>query len=213
MEQDPAPRFLSGTRGQVVRALRRGPRTVAELAHGLGVTPNAVRAHLATLERDGFVRRSGVRRGTGKPAHIYELGQRAPELFAKAHERVLGELLATLDEEAAPDELDRLLERTGERIGRELGAAGGDLGMRVEAAAAALRELGGLVDVDATDDGYEIRGHDCPLGDVAVSHPEICRVVETLLAKATGASVQERCAPGSSTPCTFRVVGAEASSA
>ena len=48
-------RFLSSTRGRLVTLLRRSARTVDELAHELGLTDNAVRAHLATLERDGLV--------------------------------------------------------------------------------------------------------------------------------------------------------------
>lgn len=48
-------RFFASTRGQVVTLLRRGSRTVDELAGTLGLTDNAVRAHLAGLERDGLV--------------------------------------------------------------------------------------------------------------------------------------------------------------
>ena len=42
-------RFLESTRGQVVLLLRRGARTVEELAQALGLTDNAVRSHLAAL--------------------------------------------------------------------------------------------------------------------------------------------------------------------
>ena len=43
--------------------LRRGGMTVDELAAGLGLRGNAIRPQLAVLERDGFVERTGVRRG------------------------------------------------------------------------------------------------------------------------------------------------------
>ncbi len=46
--------FFKSTRGQIVGLLRRGVGTVEELASELEVTDNAVRAHLATLERDGL---------------------------------------------------------------------------------------------------------------------------------------------------------------
>src|SRR5918911_2480444 len=58
-------RFMETTRGQIVALLRRGTRTVEELAQALGLTDNAVRGHLATLERDGLARPAGVRRGPG----------------------------------------------------------------------------------------------------------------------------------------------------
>ena len=77
-------RFLASTRGQIITLLRRSSRTVDELAQALNLTDNAVRAHLATLERDGVVQQSGVRRGSGKPASVYDLAPEAEQLFPKA---------------------------------------------------------------------------------------------------------------------------------
>ena len=59
-------RFFESTRGQIVTILRASPCTVEELAGKLELTNNAVRAHLLTLERDGLVRQSGLRRGPRK---------------------------------------------------------------------------------------------------------------------------------------------------
>ena len=42
-------KFFESTRGKVVTLLRRGGRTVEELAEELGLTDYGVRAHLATL--------------------------------------------------------------------------------------------------------------------------------------------------------------------
>src|SRR5206468_11876697 len=68
-------RFQDSTRGQVVARLRRGPVTVEELAKEFKLTDNAIRLHLTSLERDGMVKRAGVRRtpSAGKPASLYEL--------------------------------------------------------------------------------------------------------------------------------------------
>ena len=80
-------KFFESTRGRLVTLLRRAGFTVDELARELGLTNNGVRAHLATLERDGIVRQSGVVRresGGGKPAYLYELTPEAEELFPKA---------------------------------------------------------------------------------------------------------------------------------
>ena len=54
-------RFFESTRGQVLALLRRGPRTIDEMAAALGLTDNAIRAHVAALERDALVLRRGVR--------------------------------------------------------------------------------------------------------------------------------------------------------
>ena len=92
-------RFFRSTRGRIVTLLRRSGRTVEGLARELGLTDSGVRAHLATLERDGVVRQRGfVRRGSGggKPAYVYELTPEAEELFPKAYEPVLRQLLDVL---------------------------------------------------------------------------------------------------------------------
>ena len=56
--------FFESTRGQVIGLLRRGVGTVEELSTKLELTDNAVRAHLATLERDGLVERRGTQAST-----------------------------------------------------------------------------------------------------------------------------------------------------
>ena len=89
-------RFFASTRGKIVVLLRRARHTVDDLALAVGLTDNAVRAHLATLERDGLVQQRGVRRGEGKPASLYELTAEAERLFPKAHAPVLSQLLSLL---------------------------------------------------------------------------------------------------------------------
>ncbi len=106
-------RFFSTTRGRIVALLRRATRTVDELADVLGLTDNAVRAHLATLERDGLVQQSGLRRGSGKPAYAYDLTPEAERLFPKAYGPILGELLDVLAERLPPAELEELLRAVG----------------------------------------------------------------------------------------------------
>ena len=99
-------RFFSTTRGQVILLLRRASRTVEELAQALGLTDNGVRAHLATLERDGLVRQGAPRRGGGKPASTYGLTTDAERLFPQAYGQVLRGLLGVLSERLSPGELD-----------------------------------------------------------------------------------------------------------
>src|SRR6266699_6463619 len=92
------PRFFASTRGKMVTLLRRTSRTVEELAQALDLTDNAVRAQLATLERDGLVHQHGKRRSSSKPASVYDLTPAAEELFSKAYGPVLRQLLDELNE-------------------------------------------------------------------------------------------------------------------
>ena len=84
-------RFLTSTRGRLIALLRRDSHTVDDLASALNLTDNAVRAHLASLERDGIVRQCGVRRdgSVGKLAYAYELTTDAEQFFPKPYATVL----------------------------------------------------------------------------------------------------------------------------
>src|SRR5262245_792205 len=79
-------RFFESSRGRVVTLLRGGSKTVNELSDELGLTDNAVRAHLLSLERDHLVRQSGIQRGTRKPHFAYELTAEAEQLFPKSYD-------------------------------------------------------------------------------------------------------------------------------
>lgn len=204
-------RFLSSTRGRLLALLRRDSRTVDELARHLDLTDNAVRAHLATLERDGFVQQHGVHRGggSGKPAYTYELTPAAEQFFPKSYAAILDELLAALDTHLPPDEVEALLRRVGRRLAAArppasaLGAAPGDLRARLEIAAAALNQLGGLAEVEERDGTLSIRGYSCPLAAVVPDHPEVCRLAETLVSDVAGVPVRECCERGDTVHCRF----------
>src|SRR5436190_23983183 len=89
-------RFLASTRGRIITLLRKSSRTVDELAQALGLTDNAVRAHLAALERDGLVQQHSERRGSGKPSSVYDLASAAEDLFPKSYDQLLYQLLEIL---------------------------------------------------------------------------------------------------------------------
>ena len=201
-------RFFETTRGQIVGLLRRGRRTVEELARALGLTDNAVRNHLATLERDGLVRQDGVRRGpgAGKPAVLYELRPEAEPLFSRAYAPVLSTMLDVLVAELPPDRAAELLQQVGRRLAAATGGrASGSLDDRVRAAAAVLTSLGGEVDVVVEDGAQRLRGWACPLSVAVAQRPELCRAVETLVTEIAGAPARECCEHGARPRCCFSI--------
>src|SRR5947209_5108632 len=102
-------RFLESTRGRIVLLLRRGGRTVNELAAALGLTDNAVRTHLTALERDGLVHQSGTRPGTRKPNTTYDLVPEAEQqLFPKMYGPILRHLLDVLAERLSARKLEEV---------------------------------------------------------------------------------------------------------
>jgi predicted ArsR family transcriptional regulator len=187
-------RFLQTSRGRIVDLLRREPRTAEALARAIGLTANAVRGHLAPLERDGMVESDELRRGVGKPARIYRLTAAAEAQFSKAYAPVLRSLLDELAARLDPGQLDELLRAAGRRLGPRSGpAAGASDEQCIAAASAALAELGGVVASVATDGTITIDGLACPLAEVTSSHRAMCHGIEALLSGATGRRVTEKC--------------------
>ena len=205
-------RFFSTSRGRLVRLLQRATSTVEELAQALGLTDNAVRAQLATLERDGLVHQSGLRRGSGKPAYTYDLTPEAERLFPKPYGTVLRQLLEVLDERLPAEQVDGALREVGRRLGRAHRAEG-DPRTRAEAAVAVLNELGGLAELEEREAGFAIVGWSCPLAAAVSGHPDVCRLAETLLEEVVGAPVRERCQRGPVPRCSFEIGAWEPASA
>jgi predicted ArsR family transcriptional regulator len=199
-------RFHESTRGRVVELLRLKSRTVDELAAALGLTDNAVRMHLATLERDGIVRQEGVRRGAGagKPASIFGIVAEAEGSFSRAYVPLLLALLEELAEREDDAAIESIMRSVGRRLAAPLGAAG-DRTARLHAARSLLIDLGALADVHEEDGRVMIRGNGCVVGLAVSQHPAVCRAIETLLSEVLNEEVHECCDRAGRPSCCFRV--------
>jgi predicted ArsR family transcriptional regulator len=199
-------RFFSSTRGRILTLLRRQSRTVDDLAHTLDLTDNAVRAHLAALERDGLVQQHGERRGSSKPAFVYELAPEAENLFPKSYGQVLNELLQVLDERMSKEELNETLHAVGRRVASLRDIPEGDPRVRLQAAVDVLNEMGGMAELEEDEEGrYTICSFSCPLAAIVPAHPEACSLAETLVAEIAGAPAKEMCEHGEHPRCRFRI--------
>jgi len=197
-------RLVGATRGRILALLRRSERTVAELAADVGVSENAVRVHLGGLERDGLIGAASTTRMTGgKPAQVYELTEGGRELFARACAGFLASVIGVLESREGTAKARRLLREAGRRASPE--ESRGDLATRVEAAAAALRALGGDVDIERTPQGFRLRGHGCPLGAVVTAEPLACALAEAFASSIIGSAVIERCDRTTIPRCVFEV--------
>ena len=198
--------FGGSTRGRIVALLRRGERSVEELAQALALTDNAVRAQLTTLERTGVVQVTGIRRdGTvGKPATLYGILPATAHLFSSAYAPVLAALLSELGERLPSRQLDSALRAAGRRLAPTMPATA-SFAERVRAGASLLGQLGADADLVRTGLGYEIRGHGCVLSEAVTACPATCKAIEALLSEVTGADVEERCDRVGSPNCRFRV--------
>jgi predicted ArsR family transcriptional regulator len=199
-------RFFESTRGRVVTLLRGATCSVEELAGRLDLTDNAVRAHLLTLERDGLVRQSGVRRGARKPHFTYSLTQEAERLFPKAYDLLLNQLITVLKCRLSQTEIDGVLREVGRSLAAGAPSDGqDDLQSRVRSAIKVLEAIGGAAEAEQHDEKIVIKSSGCPLAAAVSTHPEVCRLAETLIAEIVKASVKEHCNREGVPQCRFEI--------
>ena len=206
----PDSRFHDSTRGRIVALLRREPRTVEELAAELGLTDNAVRLHLGTLERDGVVSPKGVRRGggVGKPATEYEIAAAAEPSFSEAYIPFLTSLLASVGNKLGSTELRAVMRDVGHRLAASNPEVAGDAQAKAQRASQLLNALGGVTTVEREAGGrYAIKGCSCPLSVAVNERAEVCLAVQTMLRDVTGLTVKEDCDRSERPRCHFVVTG------
>ena len=199
-------RFFESTRGQIVSILRGSPCTVDELARRLDLTDNAVRAHLSTLERDGLVRQTGLRRGPRKPHFTYTLTAEADGLFPKSYDVLLNHLVSVLKKRLRPTEIEDVLREVGRAVAAGAPAGSAEtLEGRVQIALKVLTSMGGTAEAEQQNGKIVICSTACPIAAAVAVHPEVCRLAETLVAEIVKVPVEEHCHREGRPQCRFEI--------
>jgi predicted ArsR family transcriptional regulator len=195
------------TRGQILGRLREVPCTVNDMAAGLGLTDNAIRAHLAELQAVGLVESAGERVGTRKPHALYTLTPQAHELLSRLYVPVLNTLLELLREKLPRGQADALLRAAGRRLAEPHRAAllAKPPAARLGAALQLLQQLGAEAQASRSPEGTVIQGRACPLAAAVPHHPQVCGLVEAFLAELLGVPVKEHCQKTPTPRCCFSV--------
>lgn len=197
-------RFFESTRGRIVSLLRKGSRTVNDLASELGLTDNAVRAHLLALERDGLVTQQGMVKGFRKPHYAYGLSDNARDLFPRPYGILFNRLLTSVKGALSKSGFITRLKEVGQAIGVEKSAdLPGDRAERINSALSAIESLGGSAEVFDDSGQTMIRSSGCPFAEAVEEHPEVCKVTESMLAEILGEEVEETCDRSAAPKCRF----------
>jgi len=201
-------RLFRGSRGRILVLLHRNDRTVNELAETLKLADNTVRAHLATLEQDGFIEQRGLRPGLRKPHYAYHLTPAAEQLFLKACDPLLDNVLSILSGRLAPEAFVALLREAGHRMAGKYipELEGAERAQRIDKALEVLRELGGVVELEEQSGTLFLQGYRCPLSVVVAEHPRVCQFAERLLSDIVDVPVRERCERGNPPRCCFEIM-------
>ena len=205
------PGSLAGTRGRIIDLIRRSQPTATEIADRLELTYNAVRVHLTALERDGLIRKAGLRRGETRPSATYELAAGVENALSRAYMPFASHLMRALGDRLPNQELTELMRDVGRRLAAEWPQPRGPVTQRVDEASALLQELGAPNEVQRSGHALRIRGFGCLLAAAVHGQPHVCHAMESLLGELVGAPVHECCERGAQPRCCFEISSEPAS--
>ena len=158
--------------------LRQGEIDAAGLASQLGISVQAMRRHLRTLEDEGLVESTAVTAGPGRPSNLWRLTSRGHQHFPDGSETFAIGLLDSLAQSLPPEMLSALLQQQAQdkadQYRRHLGDA--PLEERVRALVDLRSREGYVSDLAPAQDGrgWCISEFHCSVQRIAEEFPAIC---------------------------------------
>lgn len=206
-------RPVAGFRGlqrRLLVALKKAqPLTVKELATQFGITPNALRRHLKTLENAGLVHYRAEVRGVGGPRFAYALSDAGEALFPRAYSGALADALEQVRAEQGAEGVVRVFRRQWSALADAAVPlmAGRPLGERAALLAELRTRQGYMAESDELSaEESVIREYNCAIRDIAARFPEVCVAEERFFAELLGASVErEGHILGGCNACEYRL--------
>ncbi|HUI69790.1 MAG TPA: ArsR family transcriptional regulator [Spirochaetia bacterium] len=193
------------TRERILRLLLDGDRTVSQLTDEIGITANAVRAQILTLEKQGLVGVRGQVRGSRRPSATYGLSAGGESVLSRAYPFALSRLVAVLSQRMEPIEFERTMRAMGKRMAARGPRAEGAAEERVRSAVEALAELGSSVDVERQGGTWLLSSDSCPIGEAVTVDGRSCVSMATMLEELTGMEVRDECRHGEHPRCRFKI--------
>lgn len=156
--------------------LRRGQATAAELADHAGISVQAMRRHLRSLEEQGLVEASSSGEGPGRPSNRWQLSVHGQGQFPDGSEDFALGLLESMADALPPGTVQGLLEQQARDKARayrhQLGQ--GNLQERLQRLVELRRREGYVAECSADGDGWVIREFHCSVMRIAEQFPCVC---------------------------------------
>jgi DeoR family suf operon transcriptional repressor len=183
----------SVTRDTILHALRVQENcTVKELAEKVGISPVSVRHHLTHLQADGLVQAKEVRRGVGRPHHVFLLTDNGREQFPSRYFRLinllLDELKDTLPDKKVTEIFTAIADSLAERYADQLKPL--PIKERMQRLIELLAEEGFDAELEVQGDRFIIRELSCPYFKLAQEHPEVCILDYGFIAKSLSLPIE-----------------------
>lgn len=157
---------------------RKGTLSIEELSRELNITSMGIRQHLLSLERKGLIEYIIKRQGIGRPAFLYKLTERADDLFPKAYDEFIVNLLKDIEKHDGRDKIEEIFRWRKARFlkdARESLAGKKTIHDKVYGLRDLLESEGYFAGLSDSDSHYNLSLFNCPIPKVAAGFDEACR--------------------------------------
>lgn len=187
---------MNKTRDQILQILLQQPRcTINDLADAVGINPISVRHHISKLEALGQVTSEEEKHGVGRPRRVYFLTSSGMEEFPQRYLtlsiRLLEQLKDTLPEKTVIKLFKEIAADMVDDHTAQIDLTRLDFKERLSLISTLLENEGFTIEIEETDDGFQIKETSCPYMHVGEEHPEICLVDQTIIEKVLAIPIQK----------------------
>jgi len=192
---------------------KQGMLTVAQLSDVLSVTGTAVRQRLTRLLAEGYIDRTAVRPGRGRPYHQYCLTtkgrRRSGQNFADLAIALWDEIRSIQDVEVRKGLMQRIARRLADMYNDQV--QGTDVGERLVALSELFADRRLPIRIDDSGDLPVLSVEACPYPEIADHDRSVCSMEKMLFSEILGESVRlAECRLDGSCNCTFEVTSSTA---
>jgi len=158
--------------------LRQGERSATWLADSLGISVQAMRRHLRSLEEAGLVEASPIPEGPGRPSNLWQLTSEGHQRFPDGSKHfalgLLNSMAATLPPETMENLLTQQAQEKAKAYQKELGS--GSIQDRLEKLIELRRREGYVSEYQPSPDGsgWCMKDFHCSLQLIAEEYPAVC---------------------------------------
>lgn len=188
---------ISEVQMEILKVIKsQGGATNAVIAARLNVSYEAVRQQLRLLEAAEFVhafQRAAPEGQAGRPTREYVLTAPAENLFPKAYDELVVELIDTLSSRLGADALKQVMASLTDDKVDQLAPhmEGKTLAEKLEALKGFYIEEDAFMEVAVNEDGHPLRlvERNCPFLNVAFRRPALCSITVSALSRLLGYAV------------------------
>ena len=195
------------TREIILEEIKRtNGATVEALADTADISPVTVRHHLNSLQAEGLLETTSVRRKVGRPYYVYSLSAKGQELFPKRYVRLSSRLLDELKDRYPDGTISELFNNVVERIADDHrnDFENKSVEKRLDYLVDLLAEEGFLASWELTDNGYKLTEYSCPYISIGQKHHEVCVFDKQLIKIVMDTDIsQHSCMIDGDTCCEF----------